>query len=99
MHITPVFYVETQSRRKPKNVFSYVSLRIKFIGSTNFLCFPATTGRRLQPPSFSEKNQREALTPQFYGYNQKEATTPYVLWLQPEGGYNHLSFPHPTALV
>jgi hypothetical protein len=58
----------------------------------------ATTGRRLQPPSFSECNLRESPTPQFYGYNQKEATTPYVLRLQPECGYNHLSSPCPTAL-
>jgi hypothetical protein len=60
-----------------------MSLRITFIRSTNFLCFPATTGRRLQPPIFSGYNLREAPTPQFSGYNQKEATTPYVLWLQP----------------
>jgi hypothetical protein len=63
-------------------------LRITFIGSTNFLCFPAATGRRLQPPNFSSYNLREAPTPQFSGYNQKEAMTPYVLsttrrWLQP----------------
>jgi hypothetical protein len=49
----------------------------------NFLCFPAATGRRLQPPSFLGYNLREAPTTQFYGYNHKEATTPYVLWLQP----------------
>jgi hypothetical protein len=71
--------VETQSGRKPHNDFSYMYLRITFIGSTNFLCFPAATGRRLQPPSFSGYNLREAPTPQFSGYNQKEATTPYVL--------------------
>jgi hypothetical protein len=73
-----------------------MSLRVTFIGSTNFLCFPTATRRRLQPPIFSGYNLKEAPTLQFYGYNQKEATTPYVLWLQPEGGYNHLSFPnHP----
>jgi hypothetical protein len=60
--------------------------------------FSAATGRRLQPPSFSGYNLKEAPTPQFSGYNQKEATTPYVLWLQPEGGYNHLSLPRPTTL-
>jgi hypothetical protein len=59
---------------------------------------PTTIGRRLQPLSFSVYNLREAPTPRFYGYNHKEATTPYVLWLQPEGGYNHLSLPHPTTL-
>jgi hypothetical protein len=93
-----MFYVETQIGRKPQNAFSYMSSRITFIGSTNFLCFPAATGRRLQPPSFSGYNLREAPTPQFFGYNKKEATTPYVLWLQPEGGYNHLSLPHPATL-
>jgi hypothetical protein len=77
-----VFYVETQIRRKPQNVFSYMSLRITFIGSTNFLCFPVATGRRLQPPSFSGYNLREAPTPQISGYNQKEATTPNVLRLR-----------------
>jgi hypothetical protein len=49
-------------------------------------------------PLFSGYNLREAQTPQFDGYNQKDATTPYVLRLQPEGGYNHLSLPHPTSL-
>jgi hypothetical protein len=91
--------MKTQSGRKSHNSFSYMSLRITFIGSTNFLCFPATTGRRLQPPSFLGYNLREAPTPQFYGYNQNEATTPYVLRLQPEGGYNHMSLPLPTALM
>jgi hypothetical protein len=75
-----------------------MSLRITFIGSTNFLCFPPATGRRLQPPSFSGYNLKEDPTPQFFGYNQKEATTPYVIHLQLEGGYNHLSLPRPTAL-
>jgi hypothetical protein len=93
-----MFYVETQSGRKPHNAFSYMSLRITFIGSTNFLCFPAVIGRRLKPPSFSGYNLREAPTPQFSGYNQKETTTPYVLRLQPKGGYNHMSFPRPTTL-
>ena len=49
-------------------------------------------------PCFSGYNLREAPTPLFSGYNQKEATTPYVIQLQPEGGYNHLSFPHPATL-
>jgi hypothetical protein len=74
-----------------------MSLIITFIGSTNFLCFPAATRRRLQPPSFSSYNMREAPTPQFSGYNQKEATTPYVLsattgrWLNPHvlAPFNH----------
>jgi hypothetical protein len=68
--------VETQSGRKPQNIFYYMSLRIRFIGITNFLCFPVITGRRLQIPSFSGYNLKEAPTPQFSGYNQKEATTP-----------------------
>jgi hypothetical protein len=75
-----------------------MSLRIAFIVSTNILCFPAANGRRIQPPSFSGYNLREDPTPQFSGHNQKEATSPYVLQLQPEGAYNHLSFPHPTSL-
>jgi hypothetical protein len=52
----------------------------------------------IQPPSFSGYNLREAPTPQISGYNQKEATTPNVLWLQPKGGYNHLSLPRPATL-
>jgi hypothetical protein len=59
-----------------------MSLRITFIGSTNFLCSLAAIGRRLRPPIFSGYNLREVPTPQFSGYNQKEATTPYVLRLQ-----------------
>jgi hypothetical protein len=73
-------------------------LRITFIESTKFLCFPSATGRRLQPPSFSGYNLRESPTPQFSGYIQKEAKIPFVLQLQPKGGYNHLSFPRPTIL-
>jgi hypothetical protein len=71
--------METQSERKPQNDFSYMSLRITFIGNTNFLCFLAATGRRIQPPSFSSYNLKESPTPQFSGHKQKEATTPYVL--------------------
>ena len=110
IHSTPVFYVETQIGKKPRNDFSYMTWGITFIGSTNFLCFPAATGGRLQPPSFSGYNLREAPTPQFSGYNQKEATTPYVLrlqpegssnspilWLQPEGGYNPQCSPATTG--
>jgi hypothetical protein len=73
-----MFYVEIQCERKPNNVFSYMSLRITFIGSTNFLCFPSATGRRLQPPSFSGYNLREAPTPQLSGYNQKEDNSLYL---------------------
>jgi hypothetical protein len=76
-----------------------MSLRITFIGSTNFICFPDATGMRLQPLSFLEYKMKEAPTLQFSGYNKKEATTPYVLRLQPKGGYNHLSLPHPTSLT
>jgi hypothetical protein len=64
-----MFYVETQSRRKPETDFSYMSLRVTSIGSSNFLYFPAATGRRLQPPSFLGYNWRESPTSQFYGYN------------------------------
>jgi hypothetical protein len=93
--------METKSGRKPHNVFSYMSLIITFIGSTNFLCFLYATRRRFQPPSFSGYNMKEAPTPQFYSYNQKEATTlsflriqpkgssnSPILWIQPKGGYN-----------
>jgi hypothetical protein len=69
IHSTPLFYVETQRGRKPYNDFSYMYLRITFIGSTNFLCFLAATGRRLQPSSFLGYNLMEAPTPQFSGYN------------------------------
>jgi hypothetical protein len=93
-----IFYVETQCGRKSQNSFSYMSLRITFIGSTNFLFSPTAVGRRFRPPIFSGYNLREAPTSQFSGYNQKEATTPYFLQLQPDGGYNHLSLPCPTVL-
>jgi hypothetical protein len=74
-----MFLRGNQKWEKPHNVFFYMYLRITFIGSINFLCFLAATGRRLQPPSFSGYNLREAPTPQFFGYNQKEATTLCVL--------------------
>jgi hypothetical protein len=75
--------METQSRRKPYNGFSYMSLRITFIGRTNFLCFLVATGRRLQPPSFLGYNLREAPTPQFYGYNHRRRLQPPMF-----SGYN-----------
>jgi hypothetical protein len=92
------FYAEIECGRKPWNYFYYMSLRITFIGSTNFLCSLVATGRRLRPPIFSGYNLSESPTPEFSGYNQKEPTTPYVLCLQPEVRYNHLSFPRPFAL-
>jgi hypothetical protein len=90
--------METQCGRKIQNVFTYIYLIITFIRSTNFLFSPAEFGRRLQPPIFSSYNLRESPTPQFFGYNQKEARTPYVLQLQLECGYNHLSLSLPTTL-
>jgi hypothetical protein len=96
---TNVFTWKPKAGENHKLDFSYMSLRITFIGRTNFFCFPAAIGRRLQPPSFLGYNLKEAPTPQLSGYNQKEATTPYVLHLQSEGGYNHLSLPRPTALT
>jgi hypothetical protein len=70
-----VFLRGNPKKEKTTIFFSYMSLRNTFIGRTNFLCFPYATGRRLQPPSFSGYNLKEAPTPQFSGYNQKEATT------------------------
>jgi hypothetical protein len=76
--------METQSGRKPRNDFSYMYLRITFIGSTNFLCFPTATGRRIQPPSFS-------------GYNLEGRSNSPILWLQPPSfsGYNLREAPTP----
>jgi len=88
MHSTPVFYVETQIGRKPRNVFSYMSWKITFIGSTNFLCFQlqleggsnllvsqATTWGKLQLPKSLATTRRRLQPPMFSGYNQKVATT------------------------
>jgi hypothetical protein len=83
MHNTPLFLCGNRMWRKPWEDFSYMSLRITFIGIINFLCSPTATGRRLGPPIFSGYNPRESPTPQFSRYNQKEAITPYVLH-----GYN-----------
>jgi hypothetical protein len=84
---TSVFMWKPKAGENHKMIF-LMSLRITFIGSTNFLYFPAATGRRLQPPSFSGYNLREAPTPNslattrrrlqppmFFNYNQR--------WLQP----------------
>jgi hypothetical protein len=64
IHSTPVFYMETQCRRKPWNDF-LICQRITFkeAPTSNSL---APTRRRLQPPSFSGSNMREYPTPQFY---------------------------------
>jgi hypothetical protein len=100
------FYVETQCGRKPQNDFSYMSLRITFIGSTNSFCSIATTGRRLQPPIFSSYNLREAPTPPILwlqtegGYNPLRSPATIRRWLQPHilASSNHISLPPPTAL-
>jgi hypothetical protein len=84
---------------KPKARQNHIVFFLICLEELHSLEAPAATGRRLQPPSFLSYNLREASTPQFSGYNQKEATTPYVLRIQPEGGYNHLSFLHPTVLM
>ena len=97
MHSTPIFMWKPNVGENHEMIFLYVKNFIQ--GRTKFLCFLAATGRRLQPPSFLGYNPRESPTPQFSGYNQKEDTTPYVLRLQLEGGYNHLSLPRPTALT
>ena len=89
MHSTPVFYVETQIGRKPQNAFSYMSWRITFIGSTNFLYFlrlqpegssnplvsQATTWGKLQLPKSLATTRRRLQPPMFSGYNRKVATT------------------------
>jgi hypothetical protein len=88
--------METQSGRKTHNAFSYMYFIITFIGSTNFLCFPAAIGRRLQPPTLSGYNLREAPNPDslattrrrlqppmFSGYNRKVATTTCPFPVQP----------------
>ena len=82
IHSTSMFYVETQIRRKPWNVFSYMYWRITFIGTTNFLCFPSTIARRLQTPSFSGYNLGEDPTPQFSGYNPLCSPTTTGRWIQ-----------------
>ena len=88
IHNTPMFYVETQIEIKPWNVFSYMSWRITFIGSTNFLCFQlqleggsnllvsqATTWGKLQLPNSLTTTRRRLQPPIFSGYNWKVATT------------------------
>jgi hypothetical protein len=56
-------------------LFSYMSIiTFKEASNSNSL---APTRRRLQPPSF-------------LCFNLKEATPLWFLWLQLEGGYNHL---------
>jgi hypothetical protein len=47
MHNTPVFLRGNPMWEKPHNDFSYMYLRITFIGRTNFLFSPVATGRRL----------------------------------------------------
>jgi hypothetical protein len=76
---TNVFMWKIKAGENHIMFFSYMSLGITVIGSTNFIFFPAAIGRRLQPTSFSGYNLREDPTPQFFGYRKKEATTPYVL--------------------
>jgi hypothetical protein len=66
-------------------ILSYMSLGITFKEAPTSNS-PATTRRRLRPPSFPDYNLGEGVTPQFSVYNHKEATIPYVIWLQPEGG-------------
>jgi hypothetical protein len=73
IHITPIFYMETQCGRKPCNDFLICQIiTFKEAPNANYM---APTRRRLQPPILSGSNMREAPTTQFYGSNQKEAPT------------------------
>jgi hypothetical protein len=95
---TGVLHGNPKQEKTKECVFLYV-LKKYIHWKQKLPFFPSSTGRRLQPPSFSCYNLREAPTPQLSSYNMKKATTPYVLWLQLEGGYNHLSLPCPTVLM
>jgi hypothetical protein len=94
---------------KTTELFSYMS-RITFKEAPNSNS-PSPTGRRLQPPSFSGSNLKEATTPWVLqlqpegGYNHlvlrlqpEGSSNSLILWHQLEGGYNPLSFPRPTTL-
>jgi hypothetical protein len=87
-----IFTWKPNARENHIMFFLICLFRSTFIGSTNFLVFQLQLEGGSNP-LVSGYNPREAPTPQFYGSNQKEATTHYVLWLRPEGGYNHLSLP------
>ena len=86
IHSTLVFLCGNPKQEKTTEWFFLYEI-ITFIGSTKFLCFPAATRRRLQPPSFSGYNwgklqlpnslattRRRLQPPMFYGYNRKVAT-------------------------
>jgi hypothetical protein len=74
IHSTPVFYVETQCRRKPLNDFIICQRNtFKEAPTSNSL---APTKRRIQSPVFSDFNRKVATTTQFFGSNRKEAPTP-----------------------
>jgi hypothetical protein len=95
---TSIFTWKPNAGENQIYIFYYMYLIITFIGSTDFLFSLFASGRRLQPPIFSGYNLREDPTPQLSSYNRKEDTTPYVVQLQMEGGYNHLSLPRPATL-
>jgi hypothetical protein len=76
---TSVFTWKPKAGENHKMLLLICLEELHSLEATNYFFFPAATGRRVQPPSFSGYNLREAPTPQFSGYNQKEATTPYVL--------------------
>jgi len=69
--------METQCKRKPQNDFSYMSLRITFIGSINFIFV-------------SICNWKEVPTPYISGLQSEGNSNSPILWLQVEGGYNLL---------
>ena len=58
--------------------------------------FPATIGRRQQPPCYNDFNSPATTRRRL---QSKESSNSLVLLLQPERGYNPLSLPYPAILI
>jgi hypothetical protein len=94
IHNTPIFYVETQCGRKPQNDF-LICQRITFKEAPTSNS-PAPTEGGSNPLVSRLQPEGKLQLPNSMATTRRRIQPLCSPWLQPEGGYNHLSFPHPA---
>jgi hypothetical protein len=95
MQNTLIFTWKPNAGEKNRKIYYMSTITFKEAQTSDS---PATTGRRLQAPSFSGSNLKEAPTPQVLRLQPEGRSNSLILQKQTEGGYNPLSLPHHATL-
>jgi hypothetical protein len=92
-----IFLHGNPNGRKPQNAFLYISK--DYIHRKHQLPnSPAPTGRRLQPPIYRLQPEGSYNSLNSPATTRRRLQPPRFSILQPEGGYDPLSLPHPASL-